>query len=66
MRSDTRFLGVKEMMNFLGLGRNRVLRLCQERPNSFPAVRIGNRYQADREKLTLWKDDWYNGKFDLT
>ena len=62
---DGSFLNLKQMQSFLGLGRNRTLRLCQERPHSFPAVRVGNRYQADYEKLLKWKDDWYEGKFEI-
>lgn len=61
MRPD--YLTVKEMQVFLGLGRNTVLRLCQERSHGFPVVRIGNRYQADRRRLEAWKDDWFDGKF---
>jgi len=53
------------MQTFLGLGRNRTLRLCQEHTHNFPAVMVGNRYQADYEKLLKWKDDWYEGKFSI-
>lgn len=59
------FLGVKDMCQFLGIGRNTALKLCQTRPNNFPAVKVGNRYQADKEKLAQWKDDWYAGKFTI-
>lgn len=59
------YLTVKDMMSYLGLGRNRVLRLCQERTHNFPAVKVGNRYQADLGKLTAWKNDWFDGKFEI-
>ena len=62
---DGSFLNLKQMQSFLGLGRNRTQRLCQDRPHSFPAVRVGNRYQADYEKLLKWKNDWYEGKFKI-
>lgn len=41
---ECRFLNLKEMQTFLGLGRNRTLRLCQEHTHNFPAVMVGNRY----------------------
>lgn len=59
------FLGTKDMQEFLGLGRNTVLRLCQERPHNFPAIRIGNRYQAELSNLRAWRDDLYSGKFSI-
>ena len=62
---ECNFLNVSEMCGFLGVGRNMALRLCQTRPHHFPAVKIGNRYQADFEKLSAWKDAWYNGDFDI-
>lgn len=62
---DVTYLNLKEMQSFLGLGRNLVLRLCQEHTHNFPAVKVGNRYQADFEKLKRWKDDWYDGKFSI-
>ena len=62
---ECRFLNLKEMQTFLGLGRNRTLRLCQEHTHNCPAVMVGNRYQADYEKLLKWKDDWYEGKFSI-
>ena len=62
---ECRFLNLKEMQTCLGLGRNRTLRLCQEHTHNFPAVMVGNRYQADYEKLLKWKDDWYEGKFSI-
>ena len=62
---ECRFLNLKEMQTSLGLGRNRTLRLCQEHTHNFPAVMVGNRYQADYEKLLKWKDDWYEGKVSI-
>ena len=63
---DTNYLrGVESIGSFLGLGRNTVLRLCQERPNSFPVVKVGRQYQADVGLLTQWKNDWYKGKFTI-
>ena len=59
------YLGVTGMCQYLGLGRNTVLKLCQDRPNKFPVVRIGNRYQADAELLRKWRADWYAGKFEI-
>lgn len=58
-------LGIKDMCLFLGVGRNTALRLCQEKPNGFPAVKIGNRYQADAELLMEWYKDWHAGKFTI-
>ena len=59
------YLGVKQMQEFLGLGRNTVLRLCRNHVHGFPAVKVGNRYQADAEKLAQWKDEWFNAKFSI-
>ena len=60
------YLGVSEIAAYLGVGRNTVLKLCQERPNHFPVVRVGNRYQADAELLAKWRADWFAGKFEIT
>lgn len=57
--------GVDEIGSFLGVGRGTALRLCREKPNGFPVVRVGKRYQADTKLLTQWKDDWYKGKFTI-
>lgn len=57
--------GVEAIGNFLGVGRNTAMRLCQERPNGFPVVRIGRQYQTDVTLLAKWKDDWYQGKFTI-
>lgn len=62
---ECEYLSVKDMMAFLGLGRCRILRLCQEKTHGFPAVKVGNKYQADLIKLRAWKDDWFAGKFDI-
>lgn len=59
------FLTVVQMMEYLGLGRNRVLRLCQEHTHNFPAVRVGNRYQSELSRLEQWYNDWYEGKFSI-
>lgn len=62
---ECNFMNLKEMQGFLGVGRNTLLRLCQERTHDFPVVKVGNRYQADADKLAKWKDDWYSGKFTI-
>lgn len=63
---NTIYLTVKDCCAFLGLGRNTVLRLCNEKPHGFPAVRVGaRRWQIDYELLKAWKADWFNGKFDI-
>lgn len=65
MIPDTQYLTVIEIGKYLGLGRNRVLRLCQERTHNFPAVKVGNRYQAELGRLSKWRDDWFDGKFGI-
>lgn len=65
MDFECTFLTIKDICKFLGLGRNKVLQLCQERTAGFPAVKVGNRYQSDLEKLTAWKDAWYRGEFEI-
>ena len=62
---DMNVLHVPDMCAFLGLGRNTVLRLCKEKVHGFPVVKVGQRYQADKELLATWKKDWYSGKFDI-
>jgi excisionase family DNA binding protein len=59
------YLNTKEIAQFLGIGRDTVLLLCRERQHGFPAVRVGRRYQADKEKLREWKRAWYAGEFDI-
>lgn len=58
-------MNVKEACEYLGLGRNTLLRLCQEHTNGFPAVRVGNRWQIDRDLLSKWKSRWYAGDFEI-
>jgi len=65
MYSDNH-LSVKEAGAYLGLGRNRTLKLCQERTHGFPAVKNGNKYIIDKEKLSKWYEDWYAGKFEIS
>lgn len=60
------YLNTKQAQSFLGLGRNTVLRLCQERLHNFPAVKVGNTYHIDAERLKAWKDDWFDGKFSIS
>jgi len=62
---EFRTLSTKQMAEFLGLGRNTVLRLCQTKEKGFPAIRIGNRYRADIEKLKAWREELYSGKITL-
>ena len=62
---DFNYLGLKDICKYLGVGRNTAIRLCQERPHGFPAVKVGRRYQADEELLAKWKSDWYAGKFTI-
>lgn len=62
---DRRYLNVKDACVFLGLGRNTLLRLCQEHVHGFPAVRIGNRWQIDAGLLDNWKSRWYAGDFEI-
>lgn len=59
------YLNTDGICNFLGIGRRTALKLCQEKPHGFPVVKIGGRYQADRELLAMWRDSWYTGKFDI-
>lgn len=58
-------IGVKDMCSILGLGRNKVLYLCQTKLHNFPVVKVGSRYQADEAKLLKWRQDWYEGKFQI-
>ncbi len=62
---EKRYYTVEEARGYLGIGRHTCIRLCNEKPYGFPAVKIGRRYQIDAEKLALWKDDWYAGKFTI-
>lgn len=64
-KKDNFVSGVREISNFLGIGVRIGLRICQERPNDCPIIRLGNRYQADKALLTQWKNDWYLGKFTI-
>lgn len=57
--------GLDNIAKVIGIGRNNCLFLCQTKPHGFPVVRIGNRYQADRELLDQWQKDWYQGKFEI-
>ena len=59
------YLRVQDACVYLGLGRNTVLRLCREHVNGFPAVRVGNRWQIDRDLLDKWKSRWYAGDFEI-
>ena len=58
-------MNLSDMAKFLGVGRNTMLRLCQERPHGIPVVRVGRRYQSELSKLSAWKDDWYAGMFEI-
>ena len=57
------YLTMPDICKYLGLGRNRVTQLCQDHTHGFPAVKVGNRWQADAELLALWRADWYAHKF---
>jgi len=59
------YMNVTEACAFLGIGRNTCLRLCQEQVHSFPAVKVGRRYQIDADRLRQWKNDWYDHKFNI-
>lgn len=63
---DCKYQGVPEMVKTLGICRAKVIKLCEEKPFGFPAVKVGNRYRADEALLEAWRQDWYSGKFDLT
>ena len=50
---DNRFLSVKEMAQYLGIGMNKAYALCKEQ--DFPTIRLGNTILIDKEKLdAVW------------
>ena len=59
------YLTMNGMCMYLGLGRTRVQQLCQEHTHGFPAVKVGNRWQADAQKLSDWRDAWYAHEFEI-
>lgn len=59
------YLNVQEIASYLGIGRNRALQLCQNRPHKFPVVRVGRRYQADSVLLEKWRAEWFSGEFEI-
>ena len=62
---DPDYLSLTGICTYLGVGRSFGLRLCNEKPHGFPVVKIGNRWQADAEKLKAWRDRWYSGEFEI-
>lgn len=56
-------VGVRNIAEYLGVGRNTALDFCQRKPCGFPVVQIGKRYQADKVLLEEWRLDFYRGKF---
>lgn len=62
---EDKYVNVSDMVTALGMCREKVLRLCQERPCGFPAIKVGNRYRADRDLLEAWRTKFYSGSFDL-
>lgn len=65
MYEEPKYFSLAEACKYLGIGRNTGIRLCQERTNGFPVVKVGNRYQIDAAMLEDWKHDWYQGKFNI-
>lgn len=62
---DFRYVKLKDICEILGMGRNTVLKLCQDRPHGFPVTKVGREYRADEKLLIAWRDDFYAGKFSL-
>lgn len=62
---EYKHIGPQEAAKFIGVGKNKILQLCQERPHNFPAVRVGRCWRIDKEKLSVWYDAWYSGKFEI-
>lgn len=59
------YLKLKDICTFLGLGRNTVLKLCQDKPHNFPVTKVGREYRADEGLLAKWREDFYSGKFTI-
>ena len=59
------YMTLKEACEYLGVQRYTLLRLCQKRIHHFPAVKVGNRWQIDAGKLYKWREDWFEGKFEI-
>jgi len=62
---EVKYLKAKEIQAFLGIGRGTLLRLCQNKTQNIPVVKVGREYRADAEKLAAWRDAWYSGKFSI-
>ena len=62
---DKIYLTLKEICTLLGVGRNTALRICQDRVHDFPAVKVGNRWQADAEMAEAWRKRWLAGEFTI-
>jgi len=60
---DCKFVGVKDMILILGICREKVMRLCNEKPYGFPVIKVGRQYRADEAQLIAWKDRLYSGEF---
>lgn len=58
---DDTYYTVKDLMERLSLGRNKVLRLCQS--ESFPAVKIGKTYRVSAKQLENWFEQYAGTEF---
>lgn len=54
MSSEKILITAKEAQWLLGIGRNKMISLLNSK--SFPAMKIGNKWYVNKEKLKLWAD----------
>ena len=46
---DNRFMSVKELASYLGIGLNKAYKLCHQQ--DFPVIIIGSKYLIDKDTL---------------
>ena len=60
---DKDILKVKDIMNYLGIGRDKAYSLMKSK--SFPATQIGNTYFVTNKNFTRWLEDYAGKEFVL-
>lgn len=61
MKKENAILNVKQLSEYMGIGRNAAYRLTHQK--DFPALRIGKRILVSKEQLDKWIE--YNSKNNL-